>query len=75
MPKHLNCVESKKEEEMSILSAPNIWEPLYECAPQVVVTGYVPGATIDIYVIPQVRVHPFVLAVAFHFPPQVRFSG
>ncbi len=37
---------------MSVLSAPNIWEPLYECAPQVVVTGYVPGATIDIYAIP-----------------------
>lgn len=37
---------------MASLSAPNVWQPLYECAPQVVVTGYVPGATIDIYAIP-----------------------
>lgn len=37
---------------MAALSAPSVWEPLYECARQVVVSGFVPGATIDIYATP-----------------------
>lgn len=34
---------------MAGLSPPTIWEPLYECTPIVVVTGYVPGANVKIY--------------------------
>lgn len=36
---------------MSGLSAPDIWEPLYECAALVAVSGFVPGAHIDIYAV------------------------
>ena len=34
---------------MANLSAPTVSEPIYDCAERVVVSGYVPGATIDIY--------------------------
>jgi hypothetical protein len=37
---------------LAALSAPDVWEPLYECASVVVVSGYVPGATVDIYATP-----------------------
>jgi hypothetical protein len=37
---------------MSALSAPSVWQPLYDCAPVVVVSGYVPGASVDIYAVP-----------------------
>lgn len=37
---------------MAALSAPTVWEPLYACASVVVVSGYLPGATIDIYATP-----------------------
>lgn len=36
---------------MSALSAPNLWEPIYDCAQIVVVSGYVPGARVDIYAV------------------------
>ena len=41
---------------MSALSAPSVWQPLYDCAPLVVVTGYVPGASVDIYAVPPLGV-------------------
>ena len=37
---------------MAALSAPTVWEPLYECSSLVVVSGYVPGASIDVYATP-----------------------
>jgi pimeloyl-ACP methyl ester carboxylesterase len=37
---------------VSALSAPSVWQPLYDCAPLVVVSGYVPGASVDIYAVP-----------------------
>jgi hypothetical protein len=37
---------------VSALSTPSVWQPLFECTPIVVVSGYMPGATIDIYAQP-----------------------
>ena len=35
-----------------VLSAPTVWEPLYTCTRTAVVAGFVPGATVDIFVTP-----------------------
>src|SRR2546430_17346878 len=37
---------------MTNLSAPTVWEPLYECAGSVIVSGYVPGADVQIFAAP-----------------------
>ena len=37
---------------MAKISAPRIFEPLYECASVIVVSGYIPGAMIDLFAIP-----------------------
>jgi len=63
---------------MANLSAPTIWEPLYECTSRVVVVGFVSGARIQIYVIqpastenPRPLPEPVGGGVSFSFTGQV----